>query len=65
MENRKCIFCGHDIEPASGIIYIRKDGNIMNFCSKKCRVNMIDLKRAARNVKWTNEYHRIKEMRKA
>ena len=22
----------------------------MNFCSKKCRTNMIDLKRAARNV---------------
>ncbi len=65
MENRKCTFCGHDIEPASGIIYVRKDGNVLNFCSKKCRVNMIGLKRAARNVKWTNEYHRIKDMRKA
>ena len=65
MENRKCTFCGHDIEPASGIIYVKKDGAVLNFCSKKCKVNMIQLKRAARNTKWTNEYHRIKEMRRA
>lgn len=64
MENRKCTFCGHDIEPASGIIYVRKDGAVLNFCSKKCKVNMVQLKRASRNIKWTNEYHRIKEMRK-
>lgn len=64
MTIRNCNFCGTQIEPGTGILYVRKDGNTLNFCSRKCQVNMVQMKRVPRRVKWTNEYHAIKEMRK-
>ncbi|AAT43867.1 50S ribosomal protein L24e [Picrophilus oshimae] len=64
MDVRNCSFCGKSIEPASGFLYVRKDGSVLNFCSRKCKENMVKLKRVPRKVKWTNEYHRIKAMTK-
>ncbi|MCL5988903.1 MAG: 50S ribosomal protein L24e [Candidatus Thermoplasmatota archaeon] len=64
MITKNCTFCGKTIEPGTGIIYVRKDGNILNFCSNKCKTNMIVLKRVQRRVKWTGEYHTMKEIRK-
>lgn len=64
MAERVCTFCGKDIEPGTGMLYIRKDGATLNFCSKKCRVNMLKLKRIPRKVKWTAEYHNIKNLKK-
>ncbi len=64
MTIRNCNFCGTQIEPGTGILYVKKDGNTMNFCTRKCQVNMVQMKRVPRRVKWTNEYHTIKEMRK-
>ncbi len=60
---RNCSFCGKAIEPGTGIMYVRKDGAILYFCSNKCRKNMIELNRVPRYVKWTNEYHELKKMR--
>ena len=65
MTIRNCNFCGTQIEPGTGILYVRKDGNTLNFCTRKCQVNMVQMKRVPRRVKWTNEYHTIKEMRKS
>ncbi len=62
--SKTCSFCGSQIEPGTGFLYVRKDGNVLNFCSRKCQVNMIDLKRVPRKTKWTKEYHTIKEMKK-
>lgn len=64
MATRNCNFCGAQIEPGTGILYVRKDGNVLNFCSRKCQVNMVHMKRVPRRVRWTNEYHNIKEMKK-
>jgi large subunit ribosomal protein L24e len=64
MAGRTCNFCGSQIEPGTGTVYIRKDGMPINLCSRKCRINMLQLKRVPRKTKWTNEYHSIKEMRK-
>lgn len=61
---KTCGFCGSNIEPGTGTIYVRRSGNIVDFCSRKCRVNMINLKRVPRRTKWTKEYHTIKAMRK-
>ena len=64
MVSKTCTFCGTEIEPGTGMTYIRKDGNIMNFCSRKCRINMLKLKRVPRRVKWTREYQNLKRLRK-
>ncbi|WP_393971916.1 50S ribosomal protein L24e [Oxyplasma meridianum] len=61
---RNCYFCGKAIEPGSGFIHVRKDGVTINFCSRKCKVNMIDLGRVSRKTRWTNEFHTIKNMKK-
>ena len=49
----KCSFCGAIIKFGTGIMYVRNDGVIMNFCSSKCRKNMTVLKRDPRKLKWT------------
>jgi large subunit ribosomal protein L24e len=49
----KCSFCGAVIKFGTGIMYVRNDGVVMNFCSSKCRKNMTVLKRDPRKLKWT------------
>ncbi|MFH1590037.1 MAG: 50S ribosomal protein L24e [archaeon] len=61
----KCDFCRKVITVGTGKQFIKKDGKIMDFCSHKCELNMLKLGRKPRTTKWTGEYHRIKEARKA
>jgi large subunit ribosomal protein L24e len=46
----RCDFCKRDIPKATGMIYIKKDGKKLDFCSSKCEKNMIKLKR--KNPVW-------------
>ncbi|MCA9459361.1 MAG: 50S ribosomal protein L24e [Nanoarchaeota archaeon] len=48
-----CSFCGKDIKRATGKVFVRDNGQVLNFCSNKCEVNMLELKRDARKLKWT------------
>ncbi len=54
----RCAFCGREIPPGTGMIYVKKDGTILRFCSRKCRVSMIEMKRDPRRLKWTLKYKR-------
>lgn len=54
VEKRNCSFCGEDIEPGTGKMYIKKDGTIFYFCSGKCQKNSLKLKRTPRETKWTS-----------
>ena len=56
VERHTCSFCGQDIEPGTGKLYIKKDGTKYHFCSNKCQKNMINLKRVNRNVRWTTHF---------
>ncbi|MHA2251335.1 MAG: 50S ribosomal protein L24e [Candidatus Kariarchaeaceae archaeon] len=56
LRNFKCSFCGHDIPRGTGIIYVKTDGTILRFCTRKCRVSMVDMKRNPRKLKWTTKY---------
>lgn len=47
-----CSFCGTEITPGTGIMYVRNDAKIFNFCSSKCRKNELDLGRKALRVRW-------------
>ncbi|HEX17519.1 MAG: 50S ribosomal protein L24e [Thermoplasmata archaeon] len=59
VERRICSFCGNEIEPGTGKLYIRKDGTIYHFCSSKCQKNLLKLKRVPRKVKWTRHYKKV------
>ncbi len=48
----RCSFCGSPILPGYGITYVKKDGTILRFCSRKCFVSMIKFKRDPRKQTW-------------
>ena len=52
----KCWFCGEEIKPGTGIMYVKVDGTIMWFCSSKCKKNALKLRRNPRKVKWSLKY---------
>jgi large subunit ribosomal protein L24e len=63
VERRVCTFCGIEIEPGTGRMYIKKDGIVYNFCTSKCFKNMIILGRVPRRTTWTQYYAREKQIR--
>ncbi len=63
VEHRECSFCGSEIPPGTGTMYVEKDGTPLFFCSNKCYKNMIELKRVPRKVRWTHRYKVEKENR--
>ncbi len=58
-----CSFCGREIEPGTGKMYVLKDGTVYYFCSSKCQKNMLKLHRIPRKVRWTQAYRKEKEIR--
>ncbi len=63
VELRVCSFCGKEIEPGTGTMFVKKDGTVFLFCTNKCSKNMIDMGRVPRTVTWTRAYAREKEVR--
>jgi large subunit ribosomal protein L24e len=53
VEQHVCSFCGHQLEPGTGKMFVKKDGTIFYFCSSKCENNHV-LGRVPRKVEWTN-----------
>ncbi|RLG60704.1 50S ribosomal protein L24e [Candidatus Geothermarchaeota archaeon] len=51
-----CSFCGYEIPPGTGIMYVKNDGTVLWFCSRKCRISMLEFKRDPRKLKWTKKY---------
>ena len=55
-ETKKCSFCGAEIEPGTGSMYVKKDGTVHNLCTRKCYKNMVQLKRVPRTTAWTEKF---------
>ncbi|MFB6266335.1 MAG: 50S ribosomal protein L24e [Halodesulfurarchaeum sp.] len=53
-QRRECDYCGEEIEPGTGTMYVARDGTTTYFCSSKCEKNA-DLGREPRDVEWTGE----------
>ena len=51
---RACDFCGDEIEPGTGTMFVRIDGTVIHYCSSKCESNA-DLGREARDLEWTED----------
>ncbi|MEF8886772.1 MAG: 50S ribosomal protein L24e [Haloarculaceae archaeon] len=52
-QTNECDFCGGDVEPGTGTMFVRTDGTTVRFCSSKCEKNA-DLGRRARDLEWTS-----------
>jgi large subunit ribosomal protein L24e len=51
-QTRECDYCGAEIEPGTGTMFVHVDGTTVHFCSSKCEKNA-DLGREARDLEWT------------
>jgi len=49
---KKCSFCGREVYLGLGIMYVKNDGSTRSYCSSKCKVNDLKLKRDPRKLKW-------------
>lgn len=59
MIEMKCSFCGIEIPRGTGLIFIRKDGSRLDFCSRKCD-RSVQMGRKNRKIRWTEEFKRFK-----
>lgn len=57
----RCSFCGEQLEPGTGKMFIKKDAKVIYFCSSKCEKNLIKLSRKPRTTEWTREYELVKK----
>ncbi|KAF5431033.1 large subunit ribosomal protein L24e [Candidatus Methanophagaceae archaeon] len=49
---KRCSFCDLPIEPGTGMMFVKRDGTVLYFCSSKCERNMVKLRRKRRKVRW-------------
>ncbi|MEM4481935.1 MAG: 50S ribosomal protein L24e [Desulfurococcaceae archaeon] len=50
-----CTFCGNQLEPGSGLMYVLNDGSTLWFCCRKCLKSYL-MERDPRKLKWTKKY---------
>ncbi|MFB6491051.1 MAG: 50S ribosomal protein L24e [Thermoproteus sp. AZ2] len=48
----KCDFCGAPIYPGYGITYIKADGTVRRYCSRKCFASAEKYRRDPRRLAW-------------
>ena len=51
---RQCDYCGGEVEPGTGTMYVRTNGAVVHYCSSKCEANA-DLGRESRDLEWTED----------
>ncbi|MFZ8856624.1 MAG: 50S ribosomal protein L24e [Candidatus Caldarchaeales archaeon] len=49
----RCAFCGREFPHGVGMLYVKRDGSTLWFCSRKCRVYMAEQRKDPRKLKWT------------
>ena len=59
VEKRMCDYTGQEIEPGTGIMYVRTDGSVLHFVDSKAEKNYL-LGREPRDLEWTAEGRRGK-----
>ncbi|KYH26774.1 50S ribosomal protein L24e [Halalkalicoccus paucihalophilus] len=52
VETRTCDYTGEEIEPGTGVMFVRTDGTVLNFVDSKAEKNYF-LGREARDLEWT------------
>jgi large subunit ribosomal protein L24e len=54
----ECSFCGEIIPKGTGKMFVKVDGTILYYCTRKCEKNAQILKRNPRFQKWTKNYEK-------
>ncbi|APW98358.1 50S ribosomal protein L24e [Halobiforma lacisalsi AJ5] len=54
VEKRTCDYTGEEIEPGTGIMYVKNDGTVLHFVDSKAEKNY-KLGREPRDLEWTAE----------
>ena len=57
-------FTGKEIPKGRGMMYVKKDGTVYWFAEKKSEKNFLRMNRTPSETKWTNFYHREKEIKR-
>ena len=60
----KCTFCGKEEYAFKGVHLLKNDGTIAYFCSSKCRLNALKLKRDKRKIRWTGAFRENRDKSK-
>ena len=55
-ERRICTFSGEEIEPGTGMMFVRRDGSILWFKNSKARKNFVKFERNAKRFKLTRHF---------
>ena len=53
-ETKKCSFTGKQIPPGTGMMYVKKTGQVLYFISSKAKKNYIKLNRVQARTRWTD-----------
>jgi LSU ribosomal protein L24E len=56
-----CSYCGKPIPPGYGLMYVRVDGVVLRFCSRKCFVSMVKMGRNPQKQAWVRKAKRVKQ----
>ena len=53
---RQCSFCAREIEPGTGMMFVKRDGTVYHFCTSSCRKQQLHLHRVGHHFKWTRAH---------
>jgi len=53
---RQCSFCAREIEPGTGMMFVKRDGTVYHFCTSSCRKQQLHLHRVGHRFKWTRAH---------
>ncbi|VVB65783.1 50S ribosomal protein L24e [Candidatus Gugararchaeum adminiculabundum] len=57
----KCSFCTREVEKGTGVLFVKKDGTTLGYCSTKCRRN-VGLGRKRRTTTWAAKIHTVERI---
>lgn len=63
MADRICSYSGEVIEPGTGLMYVKRNGEVYNYKTRKCFREHQTLKRVPRYVRWTKQAQSLKAER--
>ena len=60
-ETKKCSFTGKPIPPGTGMMYVKKTGQVLYINNSKAKKNYLNLNRVPSRTKWTDTARKLRE----
>ena len=60
-DTKKCSFTGKPIPPGTGMMYVKKTGQVLYFISSKAKKNYLNLNRVPARTRWTDTARKKRE----